>query len=153
VGLNSRLDAIQAAILRVKLRHLDEFTHARRTAADVYDRLLEGCPNVVTPVTDPKATHVFHQYTIRLAGAEAGVRDELASTLRQHGIASAIYYPAPIYHFDAYRDGLRGADSLPHTEQACREVLSLPMHSELTIEQQERVVQVIGDFVGGLAHG
>ncbi len=146
VGLNSRLDAVQAAILGVKLRHLQAFTRARQEVASVYDELLAGCAGIQIPSRDPNGTHVFHQYTIRVEGAAAR-RDALASFLQERGIAHSVYYPHPIYRFDAYADGLRDSTALPHTETACEQVLSLPMFPELTPAQQERVVDVLRSFL------
>jgi len=146
VGLNSRLDALQAAILRVKLRHLDSFTSARREAAQRYDRLFAGMSEIVTPSTAPESSHVYHQYTIRIADGDAEERNRLSAHLRDVGLATAVYYPEPIYRFDAYKNGLRDAGGLPETERACNEVLSLPMHTELTADQQERIVDNIGEF-------
>lgn len=146
VGLNSRLDAIQAAVLRVKLRHLDAFTEARVKAARRYDRLLAGASEIAPPVTAPDTSHVYHQYTIRLRNGDPETRDRLAAHLHDNGIATAVYYPAPIYRFEAYADGLREDGGLPNTERACNEVISLPMHTELTSDQQERIVEEIGRF-------
>ncbi|MGA7304820.1 MAG: DegT/DnrJ/EryC1/StrS family aminotransferase [Rhodothermales bacterium] len=153
VGLNSRLDAIQAAILRVKLRYLDTFTDARQAAAQRYDQLFAGMPEIVAPVIADDATHVFHQYTIRLRGRDAETRDALATFLKTREIATAVYYPAPLYHFEAYRDGLRGTDRLVETERACQEVISLPMHTELREEQQIRIVDEIAAFLGEYRNG
>ncbi len=153
VGLNSRLDAIQAAILRVKLRYLDTFTDARQAAAQRYDQLFAGMPEIVAPVIAEDATHVFHQYTIRLRGRDAETRDALATFLKTREIATAVYYPAPLYHFEAYRDGLRGTDRLVETERACREVISLPMHTELREEQQIRIVDGIAAFLREYRNG
>lgn len=152
IGLNSRLDAIQAAVLRVKLRHLDAFTSARREAAGRYDTLLASIPEIVSPETDPACNHVFHQYTIRMKGWSGEDRDALALYLKECGIATAVYYPSPIYQFAPYTGGLRGSHALPHTEAACREVLSLPMHTELTAESQERVVAAIHAFIDEYRH-
>ena len=128
VGVNSRLDAIQAAILSVHLRHLPAWTDARRAAAALYDAALEGLDDVARPVRRVEARHVFHQYTVRVPAA---VRDGLAADLKARGVPTMIYYPEPIHRMPPYASG---AD-LPETDRACAEVLSLPMHPHLTAEQ------------------
>jgi len=153
VGVNSRLDAIQAAILRVKLRHLNAFTEARRQAARRYDRLFAGLPEIVTPVTAARASHVYHQYTVRIQDGDAETRDALGAFLKERGIATAVYYPEPLYRFEAYRNCLRGTNSLDVTERTCREVISLPMHTELTEEQQTRIVDEIAHFLRERGNG
>ncbi len=137
-GWNSRLDEIQAAILRVKLRHLDAWNAARRANAARYDALLAGVPGVATPRVAPGADHVFHQYTIRVPR-----RDSVQKALAVQGIATTVYYPAavhlqPIYASLGYHEG-----DLPASERACREVLSLPMYAELSEAQIERVAEAI----------
>lgn len=147
VGVNSRLDAMQAAILGVKLRHLDEFIAARVAAADVYDELLADVPGIAVPHRAPDRDHVFHQYTIRVAD-----RDGLAAHLKAAGIPHAIYYPKGLHQLPVFEDGEHavapGPEGLPEAERACAEVLSLPMHTELTREQQEFVVGAIREFIG-----
>lgn len=143
VGYNSRLDALQAAILRVKLRHLDDWNAARRRVAARYTELLRDTP-VVTPEEAPGAHHVFHQYTIR-----APRREELAAALAGEGIGSMIYYPIPIHLQPLYRElGLRSG-SLPESERAAAEVISLPIYPELTDEQIQGVAACIRDFCSG----
>lgn len=127
VGVNSRLDAIQAAILSVHLRHLPAWTEARRAAAACYDAALADL-DVALPIRRPQARHVFHQYTIRVA---ADRRDAIRDGLRERGIPTMVYYPEPLHKMGPYATG---AD-LPETERACREVLSLPMHPHLTASQ------------------
>lgn len=144
VGLNSRLDAIQAAVLRVKLRHVDAWSDARAQRAAVYDRLLRdaGLEGTVTlPYVVPGARHIFHQYVIRVPR-----RDALRASLRERGIGSEVYYPIPLHLQRCFADlGYRAGD-LPETERAAREVLALPMYPELTDAQQERVVEAIASF-------
>ncbi len=140
LGVNSRLDTIQAAVLGVKLRHLEEYNSARQDAAVRYDRMLEGTP-VTTPYEDPKGQHIYHQYTIR-----APRRDALADFLKGRGIPHAIYYPVPLHLQEAFKmSGYKKGD-FPVTEQAAEEVLSLPMHTELTEEQQAFITAAIKDF-------
>lgn len=141
-GLNSRLDALQAAILRVKLGYLDTYTEARRLAADRYDTLLRGIDGLVVPFRAPGRTHVFHQYTIRILG---GRRDAVGAFLRTRGIPNAVYYPECLHRLPVMRELAPTKRSLAHSEAASREVLSLPMHSELTEEQQERVAGALRD--------
>ena len=139
-GWNSRLDEIQAAILRVKLRHLDKWTAARRDRAQRYDVLLSHISGLETPVVAAWGTHVFHQYTIRVP-SRARVQNFLADA----GIATAVYYPTPIhlqpvYHSLGYKPG-----DLPETEKAANEVLSLPIYPELTEAQTQRVATAVAD--------
>ncbi len=140
LGVNSRLDTIQAAILKVKLRHLEEFNAARQRAAGRYDDLLRG-----TPVTPPEVAHygqhIFHQYTIR-----APRRDALAEFLKSKGIPHAVYYPVPLHLQKAFAMSGGRTGDFPVTEKAAAEVLSLPMHTELTTDQQEFITSAIREF-------
>lgn len=146
IGVNSRLDSIQAAVLRVKLRHLDEYQRARVAAADRYDALLSEIPDVEVPARLSDRTHVFHQYTIRVKGGR-NERDRIAAALGEEGIATAIYYPVPIHELEAYRSDERRAADLAETLRACDEVLSLPMHTELTDPQITRIASRVTDLV------
>jgi UDP-2-acetamido-2-deoxy-ribo-hexuluronate aminotransferase len=142
LGVNSRLDTVQAAILRVKAPHLDAWNAARRKAADRYSALLKE-----TPVTPPSGVaygeHIFHQYTIR-----APRRDDLAAYLKERAIPHAIYYPVPLHLQQAFAmSGGRKGD-FPVTEMAAAEVLSLPMHTELTEEQLVFITNAIKGFYG-----
>lgn len=129
VGVNSRLDSIQAAILDIKLGHLDAYAAARRSAADYYDQAFAGIAGLQTPVRDPKSTHVFHQYTLKVAG---GKRDDLQKDLQEAGIPNMIYYPVPLYKQKAYQQAMdQQIDHLTVTEDLCNSVISLPMHTEL----------------------
>lgn len=139
IGVNSRLDNLQAAVLYTKLPHLDAYNTARQFAADYYDELLSDVEEVVVPFRDQKSKHVFHQYTLRIKKD----RDGLANHLKQNGIAHGIYYPIPLHLQEAYLGSEYGEGDLPNSEQACREVLSLPMHSELTRPIQETVINAI----------
>lgn len=149
VGINSRLDALQASILSVKLRHLDEYITARRLAADRYDALLAGTEQIVTPYRDPNSLHVFHQYTIRItAGREK--RDALGKHLNAKGIPNAVYYPVPLHQLPVFSERRDGKDGdLTETSRAADEVISLPMHTELTPDQQEYIAEVILAFLEG----
>ena len=132
VGVNSRLDSIQAAILDIKLKHLDSYAAARRAAADHYDRAFAGIGQLQTPVRHQRSTHVFHQYTLIVRD---GRRDELQAFLSSKGIPTMIYYPVPLYEQEAYQKSMaNGIGKLPVTDDLCRSVLSLPMHTELNEE-------------------
>lgn len=150
VGYNSRLDALQAAILRAKLPHLAEWTAARQRLADRYDELLGGLEGLVLPHRAPNRTHIFHQYTIRVL---AGKRDALRSHLAERGIGTEVYYPLPLHLQPCFRHlGYREGD-LPESERASREVLSLPMFPELTEEEQEFVARSVKEFFGHCGKG
>lgn len=136
IGYNSRLDEMQAAILRVKLRHITEYNKLRRRNAHLYNNGLKGLA-LRTPCEDGIGVHVYHQYTLLLEG-----RDRVQKALTDAGIASAIYYPIPLHRQEVYRDLLAGT-SLPVTEKIAEQVLSLPMYPELTAEQIQHICQVI----------
>jgi dTDP-4-amino-4,6-dideoxygalactose transaminase len=141
-GWNSRLDEIQAAILRVKLRHLDSWGTARRKNASSYSQLLKGVPGVATPVEAPWAEHVYHQYTIRVVN-----RDRVQSALTEQGIGTTVYYPTPMHLQPVFAKLGYHEGDLPQAEQAAKEVLSLPIYAELTSEQIHRVVEAIAATV------
>jgi dTDP-4-amino-4,6-dideoxygalactose transaminase len=142
LGWNSRLDELQATILRAKLRHLENWNAARRINAAAYDQALRDIPNVVSPRRAKSAEHVFHQYTIRVPQ-----RDRVQRKLAESGIASAIYYPVPIHLQPVYKSlGYKTGD-LPETERAAAEVLSLPMYPEMTPEQIQLVAEAIKSAV------
>ncbi|MFW6133242.1 MAG: DegT/DnrJ/EryC1/StrS family aminotransferase [Planctomycetota bacterium] len=144
VGGNFRMDSIQAAALSVKLRHLDAWTDARRANAARYDDLLAGVDEVTTPVERPGRRHVYHQYVIRAAR-----RDELRAHLKERGVGSGVYYPLGL-HLQACFAPLGYAEGdLPETERACREVLALPVHDQLTNAQLHHVAASIKDFYAG----
>jgi dTDP-4-amino-4,6-dideoxygalactose transaminase len=140
IGVNSRLDALQAAMLRVKLRYLDQWTDTRRNAAMVYNRLFAGS-NVEIPYEVPYGKHVYHQYTIRIKN-----RDQVAQSLSEKNIPYGIYYPISLHLQEAYNAVETRKGAFPITEKATGEVLSLPMHTELDEEQQQYIVQSIVDL-------
>jgi dTDP-4-amino-4,6-dideoxygalactose transaminase len=143
-GWNSRLDELQAAILRVKLRHLDQWSIQRRDAARRYDTLLQGMPNVVIPKRNGFGDHVFHQYTVRVPQ-----RDLMQKKLAEAGVTTMVYYPHPIHLQPIYASlGYREGD-LPVTEAACKQVFSLPMFPELTNEQSEYVASALARALEG----
>jgi dTDP-4-amino-4,6-dideoxygalactose transaminase len=141
-GWNSRLDELQAAILRVKLRHLPEWQHARRSHAAEYTRRLSQIPGVMPPIAPEGYDHVFHQYTIRVEK-----RDELHRALCERKIGSAVYYPVPLHLQPIYASLGHKAGDFPHSERAAKEVLSLPMYPELRAEQVARITDAISDFL------
>ena len=143
VGVNSRLDTLQAAILNVKLRRLDEAHARRREAAKRYDALLEEHPCIAVPHRAPDRTHVYHQYTLRISRNLPGERNGLSSYLKSRGVPHAIYYPAPLHQLPVFAQGRCRCGSLDKTEEASREVLSLPMHPLLAEREQEYVAEEI----------
>ncbi len=140
VGVNSRLDTIQAAVLRVKLRHLDAFNEARQKAAAHYDRELSGIHGIIIPMRAPCSSHIFHQYTLRIDGDE---RNNLRECLENEGIPSMIYYPVPLHMQKAYAHLGYGPEDFPVTTMLTGEVLSLPMHTEIDSEQLEYITGCI----------
>ncbi len=143
IGVNSRLDSIQAAILRVKLKYLDDFIKARQKAAAFYDNRFMESEEIIIPHRNSFSTHVFHQYTIRLKTKK---RDELKAYLDSKQIPSMIYYPVPLHRQKAFQYlGLHDND-FPVTENLCNSVLSLPMHTELDDEQLEYIVSEVINF-------
>lgn len=143
IGVNSRLDSMQAAILRVKLRNLDNYNIRRIASADQYDALLNVIPGITIPTRVQNATHVFHQYTIRVKKH----RDALKDHLQSKGIPSMIYYPVPLHVSDAYRIYGYQQGDFPVSEMVATEVLSLPMHSELDAEQINFICGEIAAFM------
>ncbi len=143
VGVNSRLDSLQAAVLSVKLRHLGEYMERRRELANRYDGFFCQLPDVTLPHRAAYSTHVFHQYTLKV---EQGRRDELRSYLEHHGIPCMIYYPVPLHLSAAYRSYGYSEGDFPVAEQMAHQVLSLPMHTELDHEQYNHITQTIGAY-------
>ena len=144
VGCNSRLDTLQAAVLRIKLKHLDEYIAARRAAADAYDAAFAGVEGITTPYRAPYCKHVFHQYTLVLEDIN---RDALHKHLASQGIPSMIYYPVPGHRQKMFESlGLQNVH-LPITDWLTERVISLPMHTELTPEQQQCIVDAVLQFV------
>lgn len=141
IGLNSRLDTLQAAVLKVKLRHLDEYTRARKTAAAKYDQLLAGCDRLIVPQVAPHSTHVYHQYTVRLA--DSVNRVQVQQELKAAGIPSMVYYPVPLHLQPAFACLGHQRGDFPVAEHLADTVLSLPMHTELTDEMQETVTKAL----------
>ena len=143
LGCNSRLDTLQAAILDVKLKHLDEYGAARYEAAQYYTRKLIGIEGIITPAEMPYSTHVYHQYTLKVLN---GRRDVLKKFLEEGGIPAMVYYPLPLQQQEAFKPITRAAESLDMAEQLAYSVLSLPIHTEMTPEQQDLVIERIKEF-------
>ena len=141
VGTNSRLDTLQAAVLLAKVPHLAAWSGKRREHAAYYTQALKGVAGVTTPVVDPANEHIFHQYTLR-----AERRDDLQAHLKKEGIGHAVYYPIPLHRQPCFADLGYKDGSLPESERAAREVLSLPIYPELTRAQLDRVVDAIRGF-------
>ena len=147
VGLNNRMTDVAAAVGRVQLTRLAGWTAARRANAAALDAGLAGAPGVVTPHVPPGYTHVYHQYTIRLEGASAAERDEVARVLReQWRVGTGVYYPIPNHRLPSLAPYAPGVD-LPGTERAARECLSLPVHPSLSEADLERIVRAVGAAV------
>ena len=150
IGMNSRLDSIQAAILNVKLPHLADYNAARGRAAHRYDALLGDHPLIHVPTRDERSDHVFHQYTLTLGapGDDPVRRDRLAQHLAQEGVPFGIYYPKPIHKQSAFVDLDIHTRSLPVTEDLTNRVISLPMHTELSEAQQVHIAHVVRSGLG-----
>lgn len=151
VGVNSRLDSIQAAVLRVKLPKLDEYNAARREAAHNYSEAFKNNKNLIVPeISGAPDTHVFHQYTLRISNSakdkNASTRDKLAEHLLQNGIPFGIYYPIPLHSQKAYHDKKYREADFGVTNQLVQEVISLPMHTELDEEQIEFITEKVNEF-------
>lgn len=143
IGVNSRLDTLQAAILRVKLKHLDEYAAARNKAAAYYDKAFANHPKIKTPVRVKNSTHVFHQYTLQLNGVD---RTKLRDYATSKNIPLMIYYPIPLHLQKAYLDPRYKQGDFPVTESLCASVLSLPMHTELSEETLKYITDNILEF-------
>ena len=144
VGVNSRLDSIQAAVLQAKLKHLDEYTSARQRAAAYYDNAFKNTDKLVIPARIPQSEHVYHQYTLQLDGID---REGLRQHLADRGIPSMIYYPVPLHLQRAYRDARYQPGDFPVAERLCQCVLSLPMHTELSAEQLEYITRSVLEYI------
>ena len=143
VGVNSRLDSVQAAVLRVKLPLLDSYNAARRSAADYYDKAFANHPNILTPKRAENSTHVFHQYTLRILN---GKRNELQAFLAEKEIPAMIYYPVALRKQKAYYQESNDADFV-NTDKLLDQVISLPMHTELDEEQLKLITDSVLEFM------
>ena len=144
IGVNSRLDSLQAAVLRIKLRHLDEYASARNRAADYYDNAFSDHPAVTIPAREKSSTHVFHQYTLVLHGKD---RNAMKEFLASKGVPAMIYYPVPLHLQKAYTDPRYREGDFPITERLCANVISLPMHTEMNDEQLAYITSCVLEFL------
>jgi len=142
VGVNSRLDSVQAAVLRAKLKNLPSYNEARKLAASKYDKAFESIENISTPLRS--GDHVFHQYTLKIKGVD---RDALAQFLNENAIPCGVYYPIPLHSQKAYVDSRYNEDDFTVTNQLIKEVISLPMHTELDDEQIEFITSKVIEFI------
>ncbi|MEQ9285450.1 MAG: DegT/DnrJ/EryC1/StrS family aminotransferase [Cyclobacteriaceae bacterium] len=144
IGINSRLDSLQAAVLKIKLKYLDDYCVARQTVADKYDKAFGESSEIAIPKRSSFTSHVFHQYTVKLRHAQK--RDLLRDYLASQGIPSMVYYPVPNHLQKAYTDyGYKEGD-LPLTEDLCKRVVSFPIHTEMPVEQQDLIIDAIANF-------
>lgn len=143
IGVNSRLDAIQAAVLDAKLPHLDEYIASRQRAAAYYDKAFAGNPHILTPGRQVHSTHVYHQYTLRLLDVS---RDAVREALAERDIPSMVYYPVPLHMQKAYQDSRYKAGDFPIAERLANCVLSLPMHTELDEEQLSVITDAVKEI-------
>jgi UDP-2-acetamido-2-deoxy-ribo-hexuluronate aminotransferase len=144
IGVNSRLDSIQAAILRIKLRHLDEYAAARNRVADYYDKAFANNAHATIPAREPKSNHVFHQYTLVLKGID---RNAMREFLSAKSIPSMIYYPVPLHLQKAYTDPRYKEGDFPVTEHLCANVISFPIHTEMTEEDLKYITEGVLEFL------
>jgi dTDP-4-amino-4,6-dideoxygalactose transaminase len=150
VGFNSRLDALQAVVLRAKLRRLADWNAARRAAAERYGELLAGVEGLTLPVTAAGNEHVWHLYVVRVHrfGGDRERRDELVAKLNAAGVGAGVHYPTPLHRTAAFADLGYEAGAFPHAEAAAARMVSLPLHPHLTAAQQERVAEVLRAALG-----
>ncbi|HCY46390.1 MAG TPA: aminotransferase class V-fold PLP-dependent enzyme [Flavobacteriales bacterium] len=144
IGVNSRLDSLQAAVLRIKLGHLNEYTAARQFAAAYYDEAFKNETALMIPKRDAKSSHVFHQYTLKSRGID---RDEMQRFLASKNVPSMIYYPIPVHKQKAYMDERYDTVDFSNTDTLCESVISLPMQTELSEDQLEYIVNTVKEFL------
>ncbi|MGB3298409.1 MAG: DegT/DnrJ/EryC1/StrS family aminotransferase [Phormidesmis sp.] len=150
IGINSRLDAVQAAILQVKLQHLEAWNAQRRTVASRYEQLLAPIAQVHAPSEIARGLSVWNQYSILLKGFTAEKRDRLRSKMQEQGVSTMVYYPIPLHRQPVYKNLGYGQEDLPVTNKAAAEVLALPMFPELSIDQQAQVISTLKDALKAL---
>jgi dTDP-4-amino-4,6-dideoxygalactose transaminase len=144
IGVNSRLDSLQAVVLKVKLKYLDMYNGKRKKSALSYTKILKNHPNIITPSMGLNHnSHIFHQYTIRIINSD---RDALVNHLNSNNIPCGVYYPIPLHMQKAYKNPEVDSSVFPVTNQIVKEVISLPMHSELSSDQIEYVCNSIFSF-------
>ena len=146
IGVNSRLDSIQAAVLDVKLKYLDDYAKARNAVAEKYDAAFAEIEGLQTPVREKNSTHVFHQYTMRVKN---GKRDDLQKHLTEKYVPANVYYPVPLNEQEAFKEFVPENLDLPITEMLCREVISLPVHTEMDSETQNYIIESVKEFFAG----
>lgn len=144
IGVNSRLDSIQAAVLNVKLKHLDEYAQARQQVAAAYDKAFKDQPELTIPARSSNSTHVFHQYTLLVKGVD---RNKLPEFMATKDIPAMIYYPVPIHLQKAYLDPRYQPGDFPVTEELCHSVVSLPMHTEMDAEQLNHITSSVLEYL------
>jgi len=145
IGVNSRLDTLQAAILNVKLKYLDDYTKRRNKVAGFYDTQLKDVPFIKTPARAPYSTHAFHQYTLRTDGID---RDHFKKYLEEKGVPTMIYYPVPLHLQKAYQRPGFGEGSFPVTEKLSKTVISLPIHTEMSEDELLYICHSIKNYHG-----
>jgi len=143
IGCNSRLDTLQAAVLEVKLKYLDNYIKARQHAADYYYQNLNGLDWLELPGKNPNKIHTYNQFTVTVRNGE---RDDLQQYLKKNGIPTIVYYPVPLYKQPAFKQFVTEGFSLKNTEMLCSSVLSIPMHTELTEDVQNQIIKTIKSF-------
>ncbi len=143
IGVNSRLDTLQAAVLNVKLKYLDEFVQKRNEVASFYDREFSEIKSIETPFREPNSSHGFHQYTLKVPDT---IRDDFRNYLADNGVPSMIYYPVPLHLQKAYYNSEVGEGSFPVTERLSKTVISLPVHTEMTADQLEFISKTIKSY-------
>ena len=146
IGCNSRLDALQASILNIKLKYLDTYNLNRLKAAQIYTKGLSEINELITPKTENYSNHVFHQYTLKVKNNK---RDDLKEYLGKNNIPSIVYYPIPLYKQEAFSSYVKAGFKLENTEILCNQVLSLPMHTELEKSTQQYIIEKIKTFFNG----
>ncbi len=150
IGVNSRLDSIQAAVLNAKLPHLNSYEIARNEAANWYDELLGNHPNIIIPKRDLKSTHVFHQYTLQIRNSKKEIRNLIREELQKRGIPSMIYYPIELHKQKAFEKFNTNNDHFPVSEMLCKTVLSLPIHTEMNKEMVEYICKNLLEIINNI---
>ena len=143
IGCNSRLDSIQAVILNIKLKYLDNYNFTRRIMADNYNKAFQNTKNLQTPIEIDNSTHVYHQYTLKVLN---GKRNELKEYLQSKGIPTMIYYPIPLYKQEAFSKYVTDGYYLNNTEELSQNVLSLPIHTEIENSYQDFIISEVINF-------
>lgn len=144
VGINSRLDTLQAAILDVKLQYLDQYSQARQKAAEHYNRELKGIHQITLPAVTGQSNHIYHQYTLKL-GKELN-REDFKDFLKSKGVPSMVYYPVPMHLQEAFNEGKYSEGDFPVSEELCKSVVSIPMHTEMDEEQLNYITETIKQY-------